>query len=105
MAEYYVYLLTNRTYTVLYTGVTNNLERRLAEHRSGPTEGFTHRYRLCHLVYYESTTDVHAALAREKQIKGWTRAKKVAAESLNPDWRDLAASWASPRPDPSLRSG
>ncbi|MBI2888170.1 MAG: GIY-YIG nuclease family protein [Chloroflexi bacterium] len=98
--------MTNPRFTVLYTGVTNNLERRLHEHRVGATLGFTRRYNVRHLVYYESTTDIRAALEREKQIKGWTRAKKLGLiEQLNPDWRDLAANWASPPPDPSLRSG
>lgn len=104
MVEYYVYILTNQTFTVLYTGVTNNLERRLQEHRNGVVEGFTRSYRVHHLVYFESTSDIRVPLERENQIKGWTRSKKSALiETLNPDWRDLSVEWSSP-PDSSLRS-
>jgi putative endonuclease len=89
--DYYVYVLRNRTGT-LYIGMTNNLERRLAEHRLGLADGFTKRYRIKQLVYYETTSDVHAALARERQLKGWTRRRKAALiRSTNPDWRDLSA--------------
>jgi putative endonuclease len=71
--------------------VTNDLERRVAEHRSKLVPGFTHRYNITRLVYFEKTTDVHSALAREKEIKGWTRAKKVALiERANPTWEDLS---------------
>ncbi len=90
MADYFVYILTNRTNTVLYTGVTRNLERRLDEHQGHAVEGFTSRYKAHHLVYYETTSDIRVALEREKQIKGWTRAKKIALiETTNPEWRDL----------------
>ena len=91
---YFVYMLTNASRTVLYTGVTGDLTRRLAQHRSGETGGFTARYRAHRLVYFEQTTDVRAAIAREKQLKGWSRAKKDAlVESVNPLWQDLSASW------------
>ena len=91
---YYVYMLTNKTNRVLYTGVTNDLERRLAEHRSGNIKGFTQKYRTHKLVYYDWTSDALAAIEQEKRIKGWTRAKKNALiESRNPEWRDLSEDW------------
>ena len=87
---YFVYILSNRSRT-LYVGVTNNLERRVSEHKQKLIEGFTRRYNVTQLVYCESTEDVRAAITREKQIKGWTRAKKIAlVDSVNPDWRDLS---------------
>lgn len=92
MNDYYIYMLTNKTNKVLYTGITNNLERRLFEHRSGTIPGFTKKYNLTKLVYYESSSDVKAAIAREKQIKGWLREKKKALiETINPEWKDLAS--------------
>jgi len=106
MKDYYVYILTNHSGTP-YTGVTSNLVRRVAQHQSKSVEGFTKRYNVTQLVYYGSTSDVQAAIAMEKQIKGITRAKKIALiESMNPSWRDLSVDWfdATP-PDPSLRSG
>ena len=91
---YYVYILTNWNNKVLYTGVTNNLERRLYEHRNELADGFTKRYHVHKLVYFDTTTDVTAAIAREKQIKGWTRQKKNAlVETINPEWRDLSKDW------------
>ena len=88
---YYVYLLTNWNNKVLYTGVTNDLARRLYEHKNGLAEGFTKKYHVHKLVYFEATTDVRAAIAREKQIKGGTRKKKDAlVQSGNPEWEDLA---------------
>jgi putative endonuclease len=93
MPEYYVYILTNRSRT-LYTGVTNDLQRRVLEHKSRAIPGFTRKYRVDRLVYFESTDDVNRALAREKQIKGWLRARKLALiEGMNPEWNDLAADW------------
>ena len=90
----YVYILTNWNNKILYTGVTNNLERRLYEHRNELADGFTKRYHVHKLVYYDTTTDVTAAIAREKQIKGWTRQKKNAlVETINPEWRDLSKDW------------
>ena len=89
MAEYFVYILTNRSGT-LYIGVTNDLRRRLYQHKHKLIPGFTSRYGLDRLVYFEHTPDVRAAIAREKQIKRWRREKKVALiESVNPMWRDL----------------
>ena len=91
---YFVYILTNKHNTTLYTGVTNNLERRLYEHKNKLVEGFTKRYNLDKLVYYEATSDVRSAIEREKQIKGWTRAKKdCLIETINPQWRDLSLDW------------
>jgi putative endonuclease len=91
--EYYVYIMTNKSRT-LYTGVTNNLMRRVQEHKNKQVPGFTSKYNIQFLVYYESTTDIHAALAREKQIKGWLRAKKIALiDSMNPQWKDLSTEW------------
>ncbi len=93
MNEYYVYIMTNKSKT-LYTGVTNNLERRVFEHKNYLIEGFTRRYRITKLVYYELTNDVREAISREKQIKGWLRRKKIALiESMNPDWKDLSEEW------------
>jgi len=87
---YYVYLLTNKSNKVIYTGVTNNLERRLYEHTNKLVEGFTKKYNVHKLVYFEETSDIQAALEREKQIKGWVRIKKNnLIETMNPDWRDL----------------
>ncbi len=78
----------------LYTGVTNDLERRVYEHRNGLAKGFTSRYRVKRLVYYESTNDVMVAIAREKQIKSWSRAKKISlVEASNPEWNDLSEGW------------
>lgn len=91
--SYYVYIMTNR-YATLYTGVTNDLLRRVWEHKQKLVPGFTKRYNIARLVHDEETNDVGVAIAREKQIKGWLRAKKVALiESSNPHWRDLAEDW------------
>jgi putative endonuclease len=91
--SYYVYLLASRSRT-LYTGVTNNLARRISEHREGRIPGFKSQYRIYRLVYFESYRDVRDAIVREKQIKGWLRAKKIALiEAQNPAWDDLAAGW------------
>ena len=103
MHDYYVYILANETHK-LYVGVTSDLYRRIYEHKHKLTPGFASRYNLRWLVYYETTTDVRAAIAREKQIKGWKRYKKVALiESQNPKWLDLSAGWADAL-DSSLRS-
>jgi putative endonuclease len=91
--SYYVYILTNNSRT-LYTGLTNNLTRRVYEHRHKLVPGFTAQYNITRLVYFEETGEVQTALAREKQIKGWLRAKKIALiESVNPTWADLSAGW------------
>ena len=92
--QYYVYILTNWNNKVLYIGVTSNLERRLYEHKMQLADGFTKKYNVHKLVYYEYTDDVYAALAREKQLKGWTRAKKDALiRKENPGWLDLSENW------------
>ena len=105
MRQYYVYIMTNRSGT-LYTGVTNDLERRASEHKQRLLEGFTGRYNITRVVYYEATSDIQAAIAREKQIKGWLRRRKIALiESMNPQWKDLSEEWFEQGPDPSPRSG
>ena len=92
--NYFVYILTNWNNKVMYVGVTNNLERRLYEHKNMLVKGFTQRYRVHKLVYFEHTTDVYAAIQREKQIKGWRRDRKnELVESMNPQWEDLASKW------------
>ncbi len=97
--DYWVYILSNQS-RMLYVGVTNDLERRLAEHRARLTSGFAERYGLTRLVYFESTGDVQAAIAREKQLKSWVRRKKVAlVHSVNPEWKDLSEDWAPPVPE------
>jgi len=93
MEQYYVYVMTNKSRT-LYTGITNNLERRAYEHKNKLIEGFTKKYNITKLVYYEISNDVEAAITREKQIKGWLRRKKIALiESVNPQWKDLSERW------------
>jgi putative endonuclease len=93
--EYYVYIMSNSSYT-LYVGVTSNLEQRVWQHKNKVAEGFTARYNVTWLVYYASTNDVLEAIAREKQIKGWTRARKLALiREFNPTWRDLSRDWYS----------
>lgn len=88
--ECFVYILTNRRGNVMYVGVTSDLEKRMYQHKAGAFDGFTKKYRVHKLVYVDSTSDIHDAIAREKQIKGWTRAKKNAlVETVNPEWRDL----------------
>jgi putative endonuclease len=103
MHDYFVYVMTNVT-GMLYVGVTSNLEGRVYQHKMKLIPGFTSRYNLTQLVYYEWTEDVVAAITREKQIKGWLRKKKVALiESMNPGWRDLSSDWNQKR-DASFRS-
>ena len=90
MKQYFVYIMTNNSKT-LYTGVTNNLERRALEHKNNANKGFTKKYKIDKLVYYETTDNAEDAIIREKQIKGWSRSKKVALiEILNPKWHDLS---------------
>ena len=94
MHRYYVYFMSNRNRNVLYIGVTNDLVRRVKEHRSGEIPGFTYKYRCHHLLYYEEYNDINLAIAREKQLKQWNRKKKEQLiDSLNPDRIDLAADW------------
>ena len=93
MREYYVYIMASLT-RVLYTGVTSDLEKRVSQHKLKLIPGFTSKYNVTRLVYYETTPDVRAATAREKEIKGWVRRKKVALiEATNPTWEDLSADW------------
>jgi putative endonuclease len=91
LKSYYVYIMTNPSRT-LYVGVTNDLERRVNPHRLKEIPGFTAKYNITQLVYYEETSDILVAIAREKTIKGWLRAKKIGLiESANPNWQDLSA--------------
>ena len=100
MNQYYVYIMSSYRGT-LYTGVTNNLNRRVYEHRHKLVPGFTRRYNVSRLVYWQATTSLESARAREKQIKGWRRSKKVELiETENPHWMDLADSWDECAPHP-----
>jgi len=93
MKSYHVYIMASRS-RVLYVGVTNDLARRVNEHKKGLVTGFTSKYNLNRLVYFEVFGDIREAIAREKQIKGWLRAKKIALiESVNPKWNDLSEDW------------
>lgn len=104
MKSYYVYILTSVNRKVMYIGVTNNLENRIAQHRDGTGSAFTSRYRVNVLVYAEEYKYVEDAIAREKQLKGWSRAKKDAlVTSANPAWADLLETLVTI--DPSLCSG
>ena len=91
--QYYVYIITNRSRT-LYIGVTNDLERRVYEHKSGTVEGFTKRYNMSRLVYFDSTTSVESAITRENDLKRRRRSKKIdLIEAANPGWKDLSEGW------------
>jgi putative endonuclease len=93
MKKFYVYILSSLSGT-LYTGVTNNIEQRVFQHKHKLVNGFTKKYNVDRLVYYEETQDINVAIAREKEIKGWRRSKKIALiKSMNPKWEDLAADW------------
>lgn len=88
--SYYVYIMTNVSNHVLYTGVTNDLFRRVLEHKAGKGGSFTSKYRITKLVYFEEGGDIHQAISREKQIKGGSRKKKIdLISSMNPEWKDL----------------
>ena len=90
MEKYYVYILTNWNNKVMYIGITNNIHRRMEEHKNGNCEGFTKKYKVNKLVYLEETKDVKVAIEREKQLKKWNREKKNAlVESMNPEWNDI----------------
>jgi putative endonuclease len=105
--RYFVYILASKS-GVLYVGSTSDLPRRLYQHRHGLLPGFTSRYRVHQLVWFDSTPNARAAVAREREIKSWRREKKVLLiEASNPAWRDLAVDYFSrlDRQDPSLRSG
>jgi len=92
--KYYVYILTNKKNGTLYVGVTNNIERRIFEHKYSTVGGFTHKYRLKKLVFCEFYTHVNDAIQREKQLKNWHRQWKIdLIEEENPDWIDLAEGW------------
>ncbi len=94
--RYFVYILANPSRTI-YTGVTNSLRRRIREHKEKCADSFTAKYNIHRLVYFESFGDVRNAIEREKQIKAWTRAKRVALiESINPKWNDLSREWDQP---------
>ncbi len=93
MPSYYVYILTNNSGT-LYVGVTNNLERRVYEHKHDLVDGFAKRYKLDRLVFYDVAPDAQSAIMREKQIKGWVRRKKIELiQGFNPRWKNLAQEW------------
>jgi putative endonuclease len=93
--KYFVYIVCSRTGT-LYLGMSNSIYRRALEHKRGEVEGFSSKYHCNRLVYYESSDDVRKAIDREKQLKGWSRAKKIALiESKNPRWEDLAEKWGA----------
>ena len=94
--KYYVYILTNKTNSVMYIGMTSNLTRRLYEHKNGIVEGFSKKYKTHKLVYVEEYDNVNDCISREKQLKGWIRAKKNAlVESINPCWNDLSVQMPS----------
>ena len=93
--QYFVYIVASRSGT-LYIGMTNSIYRRALQHKRGEIEGFASKYHCNRLVYYESFDDVHKAIGREKQLKGWTRARKIALiETRNPRWEDLAEKWGA----------
>ncbi|HBH35526.1 MAG TPA: excinuclease ABC subunit C [Gammaproteobacteria bacterium] len=92
--QYFIYLITNWNNNVMYAGVTNNLQRRIYEHKHKLVDGFTKKYNVNKLVYFEETSDITAAIVREKEIKKWRREKKNnLVASLNPEWKDLSAGW------------
>ena len=91
--QYFVYIMTNRSGT-LYTGMTNNIKQRVHQHKNKLIEGFTRKYNLTRLVYFETFSDVYSAIAREKTIKGWLRKKKIELiDGANPDWKNLSEDW------------
>lgn len=95
--RYYVYILTNKNNNVLYTGVTRHLEGRVRQHKNKEIEGFTNQYNVNKLVYFEEYEYVYDAIAREKQIKGWLRKKKITLiVKNNPKWQDLSKDWSAP---------
>ena len=94
--RYYVYIMASRSLT-LYTGMTGDILHRALQHKKGEVEGFTKKYNINRLVYYETFKYVNNAIAREKQIKAWTRAKRLALiQSMSPTWQDLAEGWGEP---------
>ncbi|HET9616502.1 MAG TPA: GIY-YIG nuclease family protein [Pseudolabrys sp.] len=96
MHQYYVYILANRRYGVLYVGMTNNLVRRMFEHQNKLADGFTKTYGVIHLVYFEQYASVDDARARERSLKSWRRAWKLKlVDDFNPDWHDLTRELAA----------
>lgn len=92
--QYYVYIMTNKSKT-LYVGITNNIEKRVYEHKNKFVPGFTKKYNITRLIYFETFADVYSAIAREKTIKGWLRKKKIELiTKANPDWQDLSRQWS-----------
>lgn len=99
-------MMTNKVYTALYTGITSDLERRVYEYKEGQIKGFTQRYHCKKLIYFEQFSDPQNAILREKEIKGWVRAKKnKLVENVNPNWIDVSETNYQFKRDPSLRSG
>ena len=95
LKTYYTYIMSSGNNSTLYIGVTNDIFRRVAEHKQGDVSSFTQRYKCKKLVYYEAFSDINQAIAREKQLKGWVRSKKDALiDSVNPDRYDLIVDWA-----------
>ena len=91
MDKYYIYILTNKNHTVLYVGMTNNLKFRLEQHQSKENQGFTRKYNVHKLIYFEKTQYVNNAIRREKQIKSWKRQwKENLIKDMNPDWNDIS---------------
>lgn len=91
--QYYVYIMTNRSGT-LYVGVTNNIRKRVYQHKNKLVEGFSKKYNIDRLIYYEVFSDVRSAIVREKSIKGWLRSRKIELiNTINPDWKDLSKDW------------
>jgi len=94
--KYYVYIMSNKAHR-LYTGITSTIEGRVFQHKTKALEGFTSRYNFDRLVHFEEFSDVRSAIDREKQLKGWTRARKIALiEAQNPWWHDLSEGWGEP---------
>ena len=105
MRQYYVYIMTNKSGT-LYTGLTNNLERRMYEHKEKLLKGFSEKYNISRLVFYEAFSDIRSAISREKQIKGWVRSKKIEIiELMNPGWKDLSDEWVMEGYNDGIASG
>ncbi len=105
MKRGYVYIMTNRSRT-LYTGVTSNLEQRVYQHKQKEGPGFTARYNMTRLAYYEEIPSIGDAIAREKQLKGWRRSRKIELiESVNPQWRDLSEDWHNCASSADAREG
>ncbi|MCC6415045.1 MAG: GIY-YIG nuclease family protein [Opitutaceae bacterium] len=104
--SYWVYIITNRPHGTIYSGVTNSLQRRMWQHKTGACDGFSKRYGLKMLVWFEEFRDIRNAIGRETELKGWLRRRKIKLiEKENRLWRDLSAGWfAEPALDSSLRS-